>query len=293
MKKAVALLSLLSSASAGLAGDMLREVSWSRLAEAGEVLNGKVLPADEKTSFERLKVANDTDRQRSITVLTLKDPGVTKSVYAIHGRVRYEDVAGKGYLEMWNHFSGVGMYYSRTLAAAGPMAPLTGSSDWRPFALPFYKQKVKGDPSKLVVNVVLPGRGTVYLAGLRLAEYDRGEDPLAVKMPGAWWSQTHAGWIGAAIGLVCGCLGAAVGLLAGAGKSRGFVLGAMKSMLGAGVVGLIVGGVALIQSQPYAVYYPLLLAGGLLAVLSAGLLPIVRRRYEQIELRKIEAMDTP
>ena len=65
----------------------------------------------------------------------------------------------------------------------------------------------------------------------------------------------------------------------------------MKVMLVLGVAVLVGGVVALVKSQPYAVYYPLLLGGALTAGITAGLFPQVRRRYQQLELRKMQAMD--
>ena len=50
------------------------------------------------------------------------------------------------------------------------MAKLKGTSDWRAFLLPFNAEGAKGKPTKLVINVVLPGKGTVYLRGLVLSE---------------------------------------------------------------------------------------------------------------------------
>ena len=64
-------------------------------------------------------------------------------------------------------------------------------------------------------------------------------------------------------------------------------------------MGLIVGGtlafvagiVALSQSQPYAVYYPLLLVGFLAAVIPLGLRSSIHKRYDEIELRRMRAHD--
>ena len=40
-------------------------------------------------------------------------------------------------------------------------------------------------------------------------------------------------------------------------------------------------------------YYPLLLVGGISAVVAAAVFRTARRRYEEIELRKITTMDMP
>lgn len=132
-----------------------------------------------------------------MTLLDLKTPDVQKLRYALDGSVRYENVEGKSYLEMWSWFADGGMYFSRTLGDLGPMQSPEGSSDWRPFTLPFIAES--GPPIRIVFNVVFLKGGTVYLVLL----------------------------FGVVVTAVCG-----------------------------------------------------------------GLLPVLRRRYEQIELRKMAAMDS-
>ena len=48
---------------------------------------------------------------------------------------------------------------------------------------------------------------------------------------------------------------------------------------------------AWLTSQPYAVYYPLLLCGLLAVLVPGALLVPLRRRYQQLELRRMRAMD--
>ena len=65
----------------------------------------------------------------------------------------------------------------------------------------------------------------------------------------------------------------------------------MKFLVALGAMGTALGVIALSRSQPYAVYYPLLIAGGITAVLFGLLLGHVRKRYEERELRKMHAAD--
>ena len=74
------------------------------------------------------------------TVLTVDEPGIRGPRYGIAGEVRHRDVQGNGYLEMWNVLP-QGRFFTRTLAPEGPMKALSGSSDWRPFLLPFFNEK--------------------------------------------------------------------------------------------------------------------------------------------------------
>jgi hypothetical protein len=75
------------------------------------------------------------------------------------------------------------------------------------------------------------------------------------------------------------------------GKARRFVIVLTTTLIAVGGLGLIVGLIALIVGQPYAVYYPLLLGGIILTVVCGGNLPVLLRRYRQDELRKMAAMD--
>jgi len=283
-----ALVCLVLCSTSALARATLREISWARLKEAGGLGAGEIVPAGGEAPFERLAVEG-TGEASTHTVATLTKPPITTSTYAIAGQVRCEGVEGQGYLEVWSHFPDGGRHFSRTMAARGPMGCLKGSAPWRRFVLPFHAKGGGPAPEKLVLNVVLPGRGRVELGQVALVEYAPGEDPLA--QPGQWWGERTGGLIGGLLGASLGLLGAAVGLLAGRGLARGFVLGAMRAGVVVGLVALAVGIVAVVQSQPYAVYYPLLLVGLLCLVLPLGLLRTIRRRYEQLEFRKMEAQD--
>ena len=110
-------------------------------------------------------------------------------------------------------------------------------------------------------------------------------------VPGAWWDARTAGWIAGIGGTVIGLLGGLIGILASLGRARAFVLtlAAGLVVLGAGLV--LSGLTALVLGQPYAVYYPLLLGGVILTLVMGLNLPGLRRRYEQIELRRMAAMD--
>jgi hypothetical protein len=179
-------------------------------------------------------------------VLSIDAPAITSHQYALVGRVKYENVESDGYLEMWSHFGERGAFFSRTLADAGPMKKLSGSSDWRLFRLPFTSNGQMPPPERLVVNVVLPARGVVTLSPLTLVQGGGS----------AWWSERQAGAWGGLLGGALGILGGLVGGLASKRKGRTWVMFTLHSMIGLGVLGLIAGGIAVLRSQPYHVYFP-------------------------------------
>jgi hypothetical protein len=222
------------------------------------------------------------------TVLTVDEPGIRGPRYAIAGEVRHRDVHGSGYLEMWSVLP-QGQFFTRTLAPEGPMKALSGSSDWRPFLLPFFNKEGAPPPRQLVVNVALPGAGSVELRKLRLLQFAEGEDPLAPK--GAWWSPRTGGLVGGTFGALLGCFGALVGWLSSRGRARAFVLAALGTVGAMSLLALAAGFAAWSASQPYAVYYPLLLLGVLGTVIPLGLRPFLKRRYQDLELRRMQAMD--
>ena len=114
-----------------------------------------------------------------------------------------------------------------------------------------------------------------------------------VELGGGWWDDRTAGVMFGSMGGVLGCLGGLMGTLCSAGRGRGFVMGSLRFLLVVGIVSAIAGVAALAVAQPYAVTYPLLLMGLLCTSLSLGLMGTVRRRFEQLELRKMSAMDGP
>ena len=270
---------MISSAAQGAAPDL----SWSARRNAGALPEGELVG-------ESLKLENVGAQPKTFRLLVLPQPGITSPAYAMSGQLKYEGVAGTGYLEMLNRFPGDKVNFTRTLAAFGEMRGIQGSSDWRPFSLPFYVRDDTGwlddRPEALEVNLVLPGKGTVYVGPMRLAMLDAGES-----QTGAWWVARASGLMGGVFGGTMGLLGAITGILASRGKARGFVLSVYWGLLGVGLCLLAVGVFAVIRHQPYAVYYTLLFTGGLMSVLSLLLMPVVRRRYQDLELRRMSAAD--
>ena len=283
---------LLTAPSAASAEERLLEFSWKTLNQKGELEAGQYLPPDAlpETPFGALKIANSAGNPLTVKLLEIAQPAVTTRLYAIKGQVRYEGVAGKGYLEMLNYFKG-GQYFTKTLAETGPMQFFSGNSGWRPVALPFSFSEASDSPEKIVLHLVLPGAGTVYISDLALFQYKQGETPLAPATSGAWWNARTAGYIGGFAGGFIGLLGALIGFLTARGRSKGFVMAALNAMLVIGAAALVIGGFAVMQAQPYAVFYPLLLLGGICTALALVLRKPLKLAYQNREMRKLQSMD--
>jgi hypothetical protein len=258
-----------------------RELAWDVLQQEGRVRAGAVVAPEAGTPFHTLKI----EGQGSVSVLVVEQPSVKGPRYALTGQVRYDAVEGDAYLELWNHFPDGRAYFSRTLADAGPMMKLHGTSAWRTFTLPFDATGAPL-PTRLVVNVVLPGRGTVFLGPIRIVDGTVGID----ESTGLRLEQTSGAW-GALAGGIIGSVGALIGVLTSLGRAKRFVSASTIILIITGTVSFVAGVVALGQAQPYAVYYPLLLVGFLAAVIPLALRSSIHKRYEELELRRMRAHD--
>jgi MFS family permease len=99
----------------------------------------------------------------------------------------------------------------------------------------------------------------------------------------------YGGIGGGVLGSLGGVLGAIAGKCAPQEKARGFVMGAFTAFMLFGIVNLVLGIVAVATGQPYGIWYPLVLIGFLLTLLFGMLKPVVRKRYEEAETRRMEA----
>lgn len=236
--------------------------------------------------------------ERTHLLIELPEPGISSPVYALKGMVRYDGVQGDAFLQLDNHFGAKGTFFSKSLAPNGPLGKISGSSDWRPFVLPFYANsgdQADGEmllPERLTLSLYLPGSGTVSLAEVGLYQYANGEDPMQMFMQaGQWFSNRTAGWIGGIGGTLLGLWGALIGIVSSRGKARSFAVGSANALLFIGIASLIAGIVALGMAQPYAVYYPLLLLGVIIVAVMAMLRRTLSARYEHLELKRMQSMD--
>lgn len=275
-------------ASSASSDEVVRRIDWQELAATGALKSGVVVARPEGVDGPSLRVVHTAGSPATFPLATIERPGIRLSRYALKGRVKYERVAAGSYLEMWNYLPD-GAFFSRALAQDGPMGRLDGSSGWREFVLPFSNREGGSPPDRLAFNLVLTGSGTVEIGPVELVQFASGEDPLADS--GAWWSDSQAGILGGIVGSVVGLLGAVIGWLGATGRARRFVLSTLGAIACLGVGALVLGVVALLLAQPYAVYYPLLLSGTIGTVLGFTLPRTLNKRYEELELRRMQAFD--
>lgn len=251
--------------------------------------------AEEVVFFnDPLTISAVPDKQSHL-LLEIPEPDISAPVYALTGKIRYSDVEGDAFLQMDNHFGEYGTFFTKGIAPSGPVGKITGSSDWRPFVLPFnagtgdQSDGVTPVLSELTLSLYLPGSGTVSIRDIQLRQYANGEDPLQER--GQWFSARSAGLIGGIGGGFLGLWGALIGVLSSRGKARGFVLGSANALLIIGIACIIAGVIALVNTQPYAVYYPLLLIGIIVIAVIGKLRGTLSAQYEQHELKRMRSLD--
>jgi len=104
------------------------------------------------------------DEAGSVPLFEVPQTGLENTVLTYRARMKASDVKGKAYLEMWVRVPGRGEFFSRGLAQ-----PLTGSSGWASYEIPFFlnEKGVRADLVKL--NVAFEGGGgTVWMKDVEL-----------------------------------------------------------------------------------------------------------------------------
>jgi len=289
-----ATLAVLLHGSFAMAVDDVATLRWSELKAQGHLKVGRIVPAVEGAASdgqEELLIVNDAAQPLTVRLATLESPGIAKPCYLVRGKIRYEGVDQPGYLEMWNQFGDGGRYFSRTLSSSGPMGTIHGTSSRREFILPFRSSRQSGGPVRLKINLVLPAQGKVWIGPLHVSEFTEQEWSFATAAEGAWWGNRTGSLIGGILGPLLGIMGALVGTLCGLGRGRSVCIAICWFAIVFGVVCLGAGIAALFQSQPYVVYFPLLLVGFIATVVMGGMQPTIRKRFADAELCKMEAMD--
>lgn len=99
------------------------------------------------------------------TVVCLFETGdidVEDATLIYQAKVRTEGEEGNVYLEMWCSFPGGGEFFSR-----GLMTPITGTTDWATEETPFFLKRGQ-NPDNVKLNLVIGGKGTVWIDDVRL-----------------------------------------------------------------------------------------------------------------------------
>lgn len=124
-RQGIAALCILIITTAG-AETVLRRITWENAP--AETTYGTIIEdsAGGRQPARCLKVMHPEAEAATLTVLSVDAPGIEEAAYALRGQVKYEDVDGKAYLEMWNVFENGDRFFTRTLSATGPCSGFRG-----------------------------------------------------------------------------------------------------------------------------------------------------------------------
>lgn len=276
------------AASAGAEEAELASFSVSTLAEVNvedSLAQEGVVTFDPTTTSDgdgALKIVHSGAGPKSVSLFRVPLEGVEDTVLWYKAAVRAQGATGKAYLELWCEFPGGNRYFSRALDQS-----LTGTTGWRHSQTPFFL-KEGHQPRAVLLGVRFEGPGAVWIDDVRL-----------VKGSSSWLGQFNLednpgavlGVLGGILGAMVGIWGGIAGTLASKGRARAFVLTSawVIILLGAALAGI--GGYCYFTRQPYGVWFPMVLAGGIIALVVLANYPALARRYTLLEASRLEAMD--
>jgi len=107
-----------------------------------------------------------------------------------------------------------------------------------------------------------------------------------------WFDPIHYAWIpGTAYGVMAGLMGGLVAWLAPRGLARSFILRAWFVVWAVAVALLAMGIVALVNGQPWGVWYGLLLPGAIGTLVVGANSLVILKTYREVEERRLAAKD--
>lgn len=109
------------------------------------------------TTDGRGSIRMEVSQPTTIRIAEIEDLSLENARLIYRAQLRSEDLRGKAYLEMWCVFPGRGEFFSRALHA-----PLSGTTEWVSQETPFLLKEGER-PSRVKLNVVIEGEGTVWL----------------------------------------------------------------------------------------------------------------------------------
>lgn len=255
------------------------------------------VPLKEGKALIEIKPTDSPEQKPAPTVVPLASfvpNDLASHLYVVRGEIAHENVIEPGHLEMWSHF-GEQKFFTRTLASTGPMRVIHGTSASRAFELPFSAEPGM-KPDRIEINLVLHSSGSVTVGPMQL-HATTASNPAAAGAGslsnGAWWTEQQSGWIGGLLGSGFGITAGLIGLLAGAGRAINLARRGLVLLLVGGLICLAIGVVAVVSRQPWHVYYPMLLTGAIVAIVSTTTRLAILHTIRQRELAKMQSADIP
>jgi hypothetical protein len=264
---------------------ILRDYDWKEVARQ-QTLPGELISMD---GGSVLKIESTNDSRQDFLVMKISDPAIIKKAYFLVCTMKYENVDITGFGNNYLHLlcfvppaaiTGDGRAITRM---AENNSVIYGTQDWKPFQFAVVRNALEGLPTQLELHLVMKSHGTVYIRPIRI-----------YGVTGSWWSDKQSGIVGGAVGIfggLVGCFGGLLGCLAGFGKARKFVLTTTKIFIALGMLLTVTGIVAIACGQPFFVWYVFLLPGVMLTLIFSLNFPLIQRRYDDLEIRRMASID--
>lgn len=171
-------------------GSIVRDLDWP---PPGFVSDGYAeLVAGDPPS---IRVKHEGGSGLTVQLAELNEPGIESGAWAIRGNVRYENVVGTSYFEMWSYFADGSYFFSRTMVDGGPQGWIAGSSSWRRFEVPFDATDRHDTPVRITLNLVMKGVGTVEVGPLELVQLDPAWAPVVAESASHGMRGVAVGWL--------------------------------------------------------------------------------------------------
>jgi len=107
-----------------------------------------------------------------------------------------------------------------------------------------------------------------------------------------WFDPNRYAWIpGTVYALIAGMLGGLAGWLVPRGRAKKFILRAWFTMWVISLALLVAGIVALINGQPWGIWYGLVLPGAIGTLVMGANSLVILKRYREVEQRRVSAKD--
>lgn len=288
---------------------VLRTYNWQDLMAQHHFPNSEIVSMD---GISVLKIRNTNSTPLEVDLLEITNSSVLSQAHFLSCDIKYENVENAhgnsssslhnmvestrmismdmGSIK-YNVWGAGGLEMTRLLppdASGGDVKTnrsyslIAGTSNWQPCQLPVVLVK-ETHPIRVELKLYLPGTGTIYLRPAEL-----------IGSTYSWLSPQKGVVIGVVAGIGgagIGCFGALIGCLVGLGKGRRFVLATTKMFIGLGILLMIAGIIAAACHLPWPAWSSMLLMGFVLTIVfSINLYPI-KRRYDELEIRRMTSMD--
>ena len=143
--------------------EVIKELAFDDSSELGTVI-----ASDAKVKANgRNSVSIETKGPTTICLGEVTGLQVDETQLLYEARVKSELSEGVAYLEMWCHVGG-GQYFSR-----GMNSVVKGNSAWKTLTTPFLLQKDQ-IAEKVVLNVVIQGKGKIWVSDVKLSRKPLG-----------------------------------------------------------------------------------------------------------------------